>query len=88
MGSSLLASFPYSGIQGPRPWFPGRTILPVGLEVGKGGEMVPSPPWVAVGHSGQGLTWESGAGVSPSSHHHLPAVCSQASPVPPLLKQR
>ena len=51
MGSSLLSSFPYSGIQGPGPWFPGRTILPVGLEVGKGGEMVPpllGSPWGTV----------------------------------------
>lgn len=34
--------------------------------------MVPSPPRAAVQHSGQGLTWESGAEVSPS-----PAVIYQ-----------
>ena len=33
----------------------------------------------AVWHSGQGLTWESGAAVPPSSRCHLPAVCSWAS---------
>lgn len=35
--------------------------------------------------SGEGLIWKSGSGVSLSSCHHLPAACSQESPVPPFL---
>lgn len=49
---------------------------------------LPPLPWAAVWHSGEGLIWESGAGVVLSSCHHLPAVCPRTSPGPPFLKWR
>lgn len=89
MGSCLLAPFPYTGweYKGQGRGFQVVLFSQWGWRWAREGKWCFSSS-AAVWHSSQGLTWESGAGVPPSSRCHLPAVCSWASPVPPLLNWR